>query len=58
MLFFTCLICGGEDILLAKSLSKEERFRGFCTDCLDICESLGDGNSDSEDLKEYLDIDY
>lgn len=52
MLFFSCLICGGEDII-----SEDGRSCGFCSDCLDLCDSIGVGDSDIDSLEDYIDFD-
>ena len=54
VLFFICPICEAEDTIISKNMSREGIFCGFCTECLEVCETVGSGDTDAEAIKDFI----
>lgn len=49
-----CPVCGQGDTLMAKPLPREGSYCGFCQDCLDECEAVGIGETDTAAIQDFI----
>jgi translation initiation factor 2 beta subunit (eIF-2beta)/eIF-5 len=52
--FVLCPVCGEVDTLVAKPFASEDRFCGFCEDCVDVCDFVGLGDTEEEAIQDFV----